>query len=68
MPSGYRDDEEVSAREICAFLKISRSKFFALAKAGTIPTHLTIIGRRVMWKSDLWATREQAAQRIKKHD
>ena len=62
----HQDDEEVTVKEICRVLKISRTKFFALVKEEALVTHLTITGRRAMWKQDLLAAREQARQRVKK--
>jgi hypothetical protein len=61
--SDHRDDEEIPVKEICAVLKMSRAKFFQLSRSGALETHLTMTGRRVMWKSDLQAARERAAQR-----
>lgn len=59
----HEDDEELSVKEACKLLKIGRWKFYQLVGRGELPTHMTITSRRVMWKSDALAAREQTAKR-----
>jgi predicted DNA-binding transcriptional regulator AlpA len=61
----------ITVEQGCAFLQISRSHWYALEKAGELPTHrLPPLGRQVRWCGETLAkygTPEDIAKRRRAH-
>jgi predicted DNA-binding transcriptional regulator AlpA len=59
----HDEDEELTIREVCRLMKFGRTTFYQRVREGVFTTHLSMNNRRVIWKSDLLAAREEAARR-----
>ena len=59
----HDDDEELTIKEVCRRLGIGKTTFYQRVKEGIFTTHLSLGGKRVIWKSDFLAAREDAARK-----
>jgi excisionase family DNA binding protein len=59
----HDDDEELTIREVCRRLGIGRTTFYQRVRDGVFTTHLSLGNKRVIWKSDFLAAREEAARK-----